>query len=357
MARMRVLFSFWGILAREDEQTFVETPDGLRGERSFFVDELLRRGHTVIQAQRSHDPKQYSCIVDGERRETMIDATGFPEVDVVFVEWRWKRLGKSLEDWDRQCALLDHYSRMGTPVIAQDTDLKLTEDDELRWPAVVIGDPCLRPGRLARARISMPFCNVFGERGQPGDEPSRYTYVGNNYERQAQFERYYAEPAGRLRALGIQTTVHGNWLTRSPERMHPRAIVQQYTHVAFAPRVAYRDVRGTLGGSLAVCHISKPEYSARGNVTVRYFEAIAAGVPALVPIESALMRDVGDSAGLMVGSTDDVVRKLRNLADMSVIDRALLVESQERALRGLADFSPGHKADLIEAAARRELTA
>mgnify|MGYP007122188704 CR=1 FL=1 len=34
-------FSFWGFLARHDDHTEVETPDGLRGERAFLAEELL----------------------------------------------------------------------------------------------------------------------------------------------------------------------------------------------------------------------------------------------------------------------------------------------------------------------------
>jgi hypothetical protein len=67
------------------------------------------------------------------------------------------------------------------------------------------------------------------------------------------------------------------------------------------------------------------------------------------------MREVGDGCGLLVNGPEDVVRKARNLADMSAADRGHLVSAQERALRALADFSPGHRVDLIEAAARKEL--
>lgn len=356
---LRIGISFWGFLKHPSDHTEVETPDGLRGERAFFVDELLTRGHTVIQLQKRREAWGYSCVRQSDGCEFFVhdDETGFPDLDVLFVEWRWRIPHKDSADWDRQCALLDHYSRAGTPIIVQDTDLKITADDEARWPSMVIGDPCLRPKALTRSRIQMPFCNVFVQPSSPPEDVVRYTYVGNNYERQEQFERYYAEPAEQLRVAGIQTTVHGNWLTKSPERMHPRAIVQQYKHVAFAPRLAYRDVHGILVSSLVVCHITKSEYARHGNITVRYFEALTAGVPALIPVESALMRDVGDSAGLMVGRPSDVIRKVSNLANMTAEERRILVRSQENALKCLADFSPGHKADLVEAVARKEIVA
>jgi hypothetical protein len=341
--------SFWGYLAHSCDQIEVETPDGLRGERAFFVSELLRRGHTVAQLQKRLEHVPFSAAGS----EVSCEPTEFPDIDVLFVEWRWKRLGKSTEDWDRQCALLDHYTKVGVPIIVQDTDLMITVDDELRWPRMIICDPCMRTAHLTRARIHMPFCNVFLGRAQPQEEPSQYVYVGNNYDRQVQFERYYAGPSEQLRALGVQTTVHGNWLTKSPERMHPRAIVQQYPHVAFAPRVPYRDVRSTLGRSLAVCHISKNEYSIRGNVTVRYFEAIAAGVPALIPAESAPMLSIGEAAGMVVASSQDVMRKLKELVSSSPGHRAEIVARQEHALRELTDFSPQRKVELVEAAAWR----
>lgn len=360
---LRVGFSFYGFLERPEQSDVVETPDGLRGERHLMVNELLLRGHDVFQLQQRRERTIYQVVVEDEDDWDGLfvndehAGTGLPELDVVFLEWRWRRPGKSTEDWDRQVELLDHYTRLGTPVVVLDTDLKVTEADELRWPTMTVCDPCLVPKRITRERVKMPFCCSFERACAASAGSVHYRYVGNNYERDDQFRRYYSVPSLNLRGSGIQTTVHGNWLTHSIERMHPRGVLQAYPHVAFLPRLAYRDVSAALNDSVAVCHITKPEYALHGNVTMRYFEALAAGVPALVPTECVPLRQVGDACGLLVNTPGDVVMKVRNLADMSAHDREQLVLAQERELRALADFSPEHRVDLIEAAARKELSA
>jgi hypothetical protein len=339
--------SFFGYLERVDDSVIVETPDGLRGERCLLVDEFVERGDIPITLQSRLERGRYPGV--------FYDPNGFPSLDVLFIEWRWLRPGKDTVDWDRQCELLDHYSRVGTPIVVQDTDLKITEDDERRWPSMVICDPCLKPRKLTRPRMFMPFCSTFKRAFAASTGALNYRYVGNDYERREQFKTYYAEPAERLRASGVQTIAHGNWLRRSVERPDPGRLIKDHPHVAFAPRCSHRDVRALLNDSVAVCHITKPEYALHGNVSMRYFEAIEAGVPALVPKESIHMRDVGDAAGLMVGSSADVVRKVKNLLEMSAKDRAILVDSQERALRSLADFSPRAKAATIVAVACKEI--
>lgn len=363
--QLQVGFSFYGFLERPDRSEVVETPDGLRGERYLMVDELIQRGHDILQLQKRRERFRYSFgrtrWDDGAARWSLREVDdsqaghGLPELDLLFVEWRWQRMGKGTEDWDRQVELLDHYSRTGTPIVVLDTDLKVTEADELRWPSMIVCDPCLVPKRITRQRVKMPFCCSFERVHTARAGSVHYRYVGNNYERDGQFMRYVSNPAEDLRRSGIQTTVHGNWLTPSVERMHPRGLLQAHPHVAFVPRLAYRDVLAALNDSVATCHITKPEYAQHGNVTMRYFEALAAGVPALVPAECVPLRQVGDACGLLVNTHEDVVRKVKNLADMTAHSREHLVLAQERELRTLADFSPAHRVDLIEAAARKEL--
>ena len=43
--RMRIGYSFWGYLTPFEENTIIATPDGERGNRVDFVEEMLKRGH------------------------------------------------------------------------------------------------------------------------------------------------------------------------------------------------------------------------------------------------------------------------------------------------------------------------
>ena len=59
---MRVLYSFWGFITPLEKNTVVNTPDGERGNRVDFVNELLKRGHTPVQLQKMRDEEQYPGV-------------------------------------------------------------------------------------------------------------------------------------------------------------------------------------------------------------------------------------------------------------------------------------------------------
>ena len=72
---MRVLYSFWGFITPLEENSMVNTPDGERGNRVDFVNELMKRGHTPIQLQKMRDDKQYPGVE--------YDDSGFPDGDLL----------------------------------------------------------------------------------------------------------------------------------------------------------------------------------------------------------------------------------------------------------------------------------
>ena len=78
---MRVLYSFWGFITPLEKNSIVDTPDGERGNRVDWVDELLKRGHTPIQLQKMRDDEQYAGVEYND--------TEYPDGDILYVEWRW----------------------------------------------------------------------------------------------------------------------------------------------------------------------------------------------------------------------------------------------------------------------------
>ena len=112
-----------------------------------------------------------------------------------------------------------------------------------------------------------------------------YGYVGNNYERDEAFMKYYSAPSEGLRFRGIQTTVHGNWLEVSPERSSPSTLIQKYPYISFAPRLSFYESMKRLNAFLCTTHITKPEYALRGFASPRYVENLACNVLAMVPVE------------------------------------------------------------------------
>ena len=348
---MKIGFSFWGFLAPFEKQTYVNTPDGTRGDRIDFVDELLKRGHEVIRLQQAREDEPYVG--------TTVDSVGFPDVDMVYCEWRWptwKNTGdKPLEpDYKRQLELLDYYHGKGVPILIHDGDLKMRPEDELRWPNAVLSDPCVLPKHQTRKRLSIPWCNNLVRLYSATEGSYNYTYVGNNYERDAQFSKFYSVPSESLRKHGIQTMVHGNWLQKSPERKDPSHAVSNNPHIAFGPRLSYRDIFSALNAAIAVTHITKDEYMPCGNITVRFYEGIMSEVPALVPDIYVHARPIGLGNLLTVSSSEDVVKKVKWLFTLSKDDRRDLVDQQEVALRKVIDPRPSVRVDLLESFMRGE---
>ena len=343
---MRVLYSFWGFITPLEENSMVNTPDGERGNRVDFVNELMKRGHTPIQLQKMRDDKQYPGVE--------YDDSGFPDGDLLYVEWRWPTWKNSGEnpaepDYTRQCEVLDYYHEQGIPIIIHDGDLKMTPEEELRWPNAILADACVSPQHQTRKRITIPWCNYMKRYFDPVEYSYNYTYVGNNYEREDPFQEYYINPSKKLRTLGIQTSIYGNWLQKSPERKDPKLLLAQSPHVAFGPRLAYKDIFKVLNESITVTHITKPAYTPYGNITGRFFEAIKSNVPALVPIEFQHAVPVGLSdESLLVRSGDDVVHKTKWISTLNAQERKALVDAQEEALRTVIDPRPEWRADLLE---------
>ena len=356
--RMRIGYSFWGYLTPFEENTIIATPDGERGNRVDFVEEMLKRGHQVTRLQAQRDEKPYKSVAlhaDG----------GFPDVDVAYFEWRWptwkndEKVGgdRAAEpDYRRQMSCLEHYHKKGVPIIIHDGDLKMTPEEELMFPNAVLTDACANPRVQTRKRLTLPWCNYLNRRTPTTSYSYNYTYVGNNYERDKQFKKYYSMPARGLRDRGVQTMVYGNWLERSPERRDPSELLRENPHVSFGGRLAYNEIFEAFNRSITVTHITKDEYTPYGNITGRFMEGVMSGVVALIPNEYVHARPVG-LGEFVVDSPEDVIRCINVLSGMSAADRAQIVQEQERALRKVVDIRPEHRVDIIEAVARGEIKA
>jgi hypothetical protein len=340
---MKIGYSFWGFLEKYEDAVFAQTPDGLRLSRPLLVDELQRRGHTVFCMQQKREALSYpnSTYADGY----------FPDLDVLFVEWRWptyKNFGeKKFEpDWDRQVELLDHYTNDGTRVIVLDTDHKVRQEDEDRWPHMEICDPSFRPKILTKKRSWMPIWSDFKPLFEAPDYSYCYGYVGNRYEREESIQKYYGIPSQQLRDKGVQTIMWGNWLQKSPEREEPSKIISRYSTLSFGLRRGFYESMQILNGFNATTHIAKDDYYKTGYVSPRVFEALQCGVPALVPVEHEVLHCLGDD--WIVHTSDDVVDKVSYLSKLSKSQRENVVKQQLEGLMSFADFTVTGVANFIE---------
>lgn len=358
----KVGYSFWGLLEKPEEaHATATTAFAAVGERHLLVDEFLRQGHEVICLQQRRESKPY----DGVQYE----AVEVPEVDVFYLEWRWQQHAqlsadrRNEPDWDRQVQLLDEYSKRGTPIIAFDTDLKITTADEDRWPTMVIAEPSLNipqvdhgmysvsmgidgRHRPARQRIRLPWATDFKPYYETPDHSYNYIYLGNNYERDDQFQKYYDAPASSLRNEGIQTVAYGNWIERSPAREDPAAILKKFFHVSFPGRMSYNAGMKEMSKSICTTMLAKSDYYSRGFITSRIYEGILAGIPSLIPYEHHSIHKMG-LGRYVVRNSDDIVKSVRELQGLRKEWRAQIVAEQLEALKSIADFSPKFKVDVI----------
>lgn len=363
---MRVGYSFWGYLEKP-EQAFANATTAFAavGERHLLVDEFLQKGHTVTCLQTQRETVPYPGVA--------YDPAGIPEIDVFYLEWRWPQHStqraerRNEPDWDRQCQLLDEYHKRGTPIVAFDTDLKITHVDEGRWPNMIIAEPSLNlpikntdaltshvysNTHRTKARIRLPWATDFKAYYKTPEYSYNYIYLGNNYDRDEQFAKYYGQAAGHLRAEGVQTIAYGNWIERSPSREDPGTIISKFPHVAFAGRLSYNAGMHEMSKSICTTLLAKGEYYTRGFITSRIYEGILTGIPSLIPSEHTNIKSMGLDR-YVVSSASDVVKRVRELVGLRPEWRAEIVAEQLVALKKLGDFSPGFKVDAITSYCKR----
>lgn len=350
---MRIGYSFFGELIKPDTAGGTATTlFSAVGERHLLVEEFKKRGHEVVLLQEKRETVPYPGV--------SYSASEIPDVDVLYAEWRWPMANNTgpnptNNDWNRQTELLNEYHKRGTPIIVFDTDMKIRAEDEFRWNRMIVGEPTVSHSQILRKRIQLNWVTDFVPYYDTPENPIRYCYLGNNYERTDQFTKYYAAPAVGLRSHGIQTLVHGNWLERSSDRESPEEILSKYQVVDFGGRLSYKDGMKMMSDSICTTNLAKAEYYEHGFVTSRIYESILTGIPCLTPVEHKHLAAVG-LGDWLVSSPEDVVKKVIALRKMSRESRRSVVQAQLEALRKIGDFGPSRKVDTIIAVADKRIT-
>lgn len=350
----KIGLSYWGFCHDSWKAANVaDTPDGHHIPRPLLVRELMKRGHEVIALQKQRENPNF--VLAGMKR----DSDGFPELDALFLEWRWptwKNRGTNPSEPDlvRQNQLIEEYTiKRKTPTWIYDLDYNISLSDEVRFERagnVVILDPAFKPADRgddyfsACPRISFPnyashdreYVDEFRKEFASPIQSYQYGYVGNNYERDDQFQKYYSKPSEKLRSLGVQTTVYGNWLNRSSERCDPSTTIRKNPYVSFGGRLGWYDSMKNLGKCLATTHIGKDGIYASGHtMTVRYQEAFLCGIPAFVPREYAFAHVLGSE--WIVDSPEDVVDRISYVSRMSAQERIAAADKQGKCMVELAE--------------------
>lgn len=277
---MRIGYSFWGFLGAG----ITDTPDGGRSHRRTLIDGITSLGHQIVFLQPNHDLTE----AGEDLRGSYTWNPGLPDIDVLFLEWRWPIPGRNTTacgtpghtcDLHRQAELLDHYTRdRHTPTLLWDKDLQLTTDHPLRHaPHVTVSEAALHPGPGA-AQLLFPVADTALDRADPTalaalprDLP--LVYVGNQYDRDEPFDRYFAPVAATVPHL-----VAGKWTD-----------TRRWPQVHFTGRVPFAEVERLHRRAIATMLLTPDRLAIRGQFTQRIFEAVLAGC---VPVAPAYLRAV-----------------------------------------------------------------
>lgn len=271
---MKIGYSFWGFLGTG----VTDTPDGGRSHRRVLIDGLRSRGHDIVFLQPDRDYIEAGLDLS----ETYTWDVGLPEIDVLFLEWRWPIPGRNTTwcgaaghtcDLHRQQQLFDHYThQLGTRTIVWDKDRQLPVNDPLRHTRNVdVCEAALHPTPGA-VSLLFPVADDAVDAAEPAALAARprelpLAYVGNQYDRDAAFEEFFAPAAAVHRHV-----VAGKWTRTSA-----------WPHVSFIGRVPFTEVAGIYGRTLATVLLLPERYAATGQMTQRLVEAVLAGCLPLTP--------------------------------------------------------------------------
>ncbi|WP_199235976.1 hypothetical protein [Micromonospora sp. S4605] len=271
---MRIGYSFWGFLG----PGITDTPDGGRSHRRPLIDGLRAAGHDIVFLQPNRDLHEARLDLTGHYRWD----TGLPDIDALFLEWRWPIPGRNTTgcgrpghtcDLHRQADLLAHYTHhLGTPTILWDKDRQLPATDPLRQARnVTICEPALYPAPGA-VPLLFPVADEAIDTADPASLAARHrrrplVYVGNQYDRDDAFDTFFAPAAAQLPHL-----IAGKW-----------SDTRRWPGLRFIGRVRFPQVAAIYADALATVLLLPARYAAAGQMTQRIFEAVLAGCVPLLP--------------------------------------------------------------------------
>ncbi|GAB3146950.1 hypothetical protein GCM10027290_29470 [Micromonospora sonneratiae] len=304
---MLIGYSFWGFLG----PGVVDTPDGGRSHRRPLVDGLRQAGHHIVFLQ----PNRDLCDAGLDLNSSYQWDAGMPDLDILFLEWRWPIPGRNTTpcgrpghtcDLHRQAELVAHYThRLGAPTILWDKDRQLDPTDPLRHTRnVTICEPALHPNPGATTLL-FPIADTILDAADPGELAARHrstplVYVGNQYDRDDAFDTFFAPAAAHLPHL-----IAGKWTD-----------TRRWPSLNFVGRVPFPQVAQIHANALATVLLLPERYAQAGQLTQRIFEAVLAGCAPLLP---TTVRGVAElvPASLHVRHATDVRHRVGWLAEIA----------------------------------------
>ncbi|MFE6287841.1 hypothetical protein [Streptomyces sp. NPDC057877] len=334
---MKIGYSFWGFLGNG----ITDTPDGGRSHRRPLIDALHDHGHEIVFLQANRDLLE----ADDDLGNAYTFHHGSPDIDALFLEWRWASDGRNTTpcgteghtcDLHRQAELVTRYTeRRKTPTVIWDKDLRLQPDSVWRrFGHVTVCEAALEPTPGAH-RLLFPVDDRLLAEADPlalANKPRDLVlgYVGNQYDRDEHFARFFAPVATHF-----DHVVGGKWTKTS-----------HWPHVPFVGRLPFEVVQTVYGRSLATVLMLPKRYAAVGQMTQRIFEAVLAGCLPLTPAD-ILHADRFVPKELIVSSSNEVIERLTHLQQIAGTQQhAALIAA---CLNRLDMFRLSRQVDALEA--------
>lgn len=367
---MRIGYLFRGFLADvklDAAGNELSTPDGNATYSWCIEHECERRKHRLIPLGPNLDAPAGERLGEGmfaaysqEKRcrsyERMIKRgwmrgsdRGFPDLDLVLVEWRWPIPGRNTQDdlgkpgyqddLVRQEAVLRHYSDRGTPIVAWDLDHKISQADEMTWFQSGIGaiiETSVRPklGLIPRYRVDPPFVTEDLLQHPIDDRmPSHHLgYIGSRYERDETIDKWIGSIAP---PNTHRVKFWGKWEPADEVRA-------RWPGVTFEGRIGVQGFRAAYSRVAAVPLLAKQSYYDCGFVTPRMAEAVLFGS---IPIGLAGHRGIEEYAAHVASDPKDLLDIATRLRTISPMRRSVF---REEAAHKLSRVDARNFVDVLE---------
>lgn len=366
---MRIGYLFRGYLAdvkMDKAGQEVSTPDGNATYSWSIEHECHRRGYHLIPLGPNLDAP--AVLREGEAAfaafsqkkrvssyERMIRGgwarlsdLGFPELDLLLVEWRWPIPGRNTPDdrgrpdfqpdLDRQTEVIRHYSDAGVPIVVWDLDHKFTIDDAEQWEdRVKVIETATRPRQrsiVPATRVEPPTvtADLLQHRMVDRMPTHHFGYIGSRYERDETIDEWIRPitPPGTHRAK-----FWGKWEPAEDVR-------QRWPGITFAGRIGVRGFYDAYSRVAVVPLLAKESYYRTGFITPRPWEAILFGT---VPVGLACHNDVGQYVPHVARDPEDLLLYAKQVRSLSPVRREVL---REEAAHRLSHMDVRNFVDVLE---------
>jgi hypothetical protein len=352
---MRIGYSFWGFLGdyKEDSQgNALSTPDGNAAYGGYLIDAMMKAGHDVIFLQQDRDwpafQKRGKYDFSAFSQDIRFNAyarsyrdLGFPDLDVLLLEWRFPIPGRNTPDMEgkpgyqpdlqRQLDLLRHYKGLNTKIIIWDLDYKLSKEDETQIMPHAVLETAARPkvvvsnndfgqpiyfGRHLRVEPPVAVSDLQQHKMIEADRKRKLVYVGSRYERDDVIEEWIKPVSD---AYPGEVEFWGNW---TAEYNHAE-VKAKWPNIKYCERITMKDFSKVYSTAVAVPLLAKKEYLANGFITPRIWEAVIFGT---LPVGLSNHNGIEEylPADLVARNPEDLTRLVKLLSICTLEERSQL---------------------------------